>query len=179
MSLTLDATYGGSSANSYIGTLDEADTIANLLSYLPQIEFDSSSWDDATDAAKIMALVMSAQGIDRQLFVGHRLNAYQRREWPRVETGYAYWNHTTESVGPPDEVKWAQVAEAAKLLSPDTAKTAAQAGIVSESIDGHSVTYDKSARMKASDNLGDVALGILKRAGLIPTGARGVYISRG
>lgn len=176
--MTLDATYGSATANSYV-SLATAEEIASLMGYLPGLQFNREAWDAAHDIGKTMALITAAASIDNQAHVGIPVSDNQARRWPRFRTGRPQWEHVEGQEILPQELLWAQVIEGADLLAASTVQTNAQQGIVSETIDGHSVTYDRSALLKSSANLHDAALSLLRRAGLVPTGAASVYMGRG
>jgi len=179
MSLTtIDATYGGETTNSYVSSIAEANEIASLLAYLPFVNFDAQAWIASSDLAKSVALIYATNGLDKQAFIGLRRSDIQRRQWPRIETKFRFWNHEDGRETIPDEIKWAQVAEAAMLIGSEPSNPRDK-DIISESVSGHSVTYSQSSINKSSDNLGDAALKILQRAGLVSTGVGTVQIRRG
>ena len=79
MAITIDATVGGASANSYI-TLSEADSnIEGLI-----IDDDVQAWISATDDNKNRALFTAAVRIDRERFLGARVTNTQALQWPRT-----------------------------------------------------------------------------------------------
>ena len=68
MAISIDATVGGASANSYI-TLSEANsTIEGLI-----IDDDVQAWISATDDNKNRALFTAAVRVDRERFLGARV----------------------------------------------------------------------------------------------------------
>lgn len=176
---TIDATYGSGTANSYVTDLSEADSIADALHKLPLINFNMDAWLTADESAKTAALIYAAKGIDRHAFVGVRLNDWQRQEWPRTGTGKSYLNHGENGGVVPEELKWSQVVEAADILSGETSNRGDARNILSESVGDHSVTYDRASVNKLSEHIGNSALAILRRSGLLPSGTREVYMPRG
>ena len=79
MAITIDATVGGASANSYI-TLSEANsTIEGLI-----IDDDVQAWISATDDNKNRALFTAAVRVDRERFLGARVTNTQALQWPRT-----------------------------------------------------------------------------------------------
>lgn len=88
MPLTLDATVGGASANTYADATDADD----YLSY----RIGASAWTGYSDDLKAQALVSATRDIDTLDFVGERATDTQALEWPRTGTDYA------DDVLPPD-----------------------------------------------------------------------------
>lgn len=176
--LTLDATYATATANSYVASVAAANEIASLIAYIPFISFNAIAWNSASDDAKAFALIFAATSIDRLPFVGSRTFQVQALEWPRIDTGRQKWDHIDGSEIIPEEITWAQVIEAAELLSA-AAQTAAEQGVLAEQIGDHSVTYDRAHLQKASTNINEPTAELLRRSGLIPTGASSVHIPRG
>ena len=78
MAITLDATVGGASANTYI-TLDDANAIIEGF----VLSDDNAAWDNSTTDNKNRALFTAAQRIDREKFLGARVADTQALEWPR------------------------------------------------------------------------------------------------
>jgi hypothetical protein len=79
MAITIDATVGGASANSYT-TLSDANTFIEGLI----IDDDVQAWISATDDNKNRALVTSAIRVDRERFIGAQATDTQILQWPRV-----------------------------------------------------------------------------------------------
>tara|TARA_R100000781_G_scaffold560_1_gene965 strand:- start:8930 stop:9490 length:561 start_codon:yes stop_codon:yes gene_type:complete len=87
MAVTIVATPGSATANSYV-TLTDAQTFIDGL-----IENDDIvAWATSTTDQKNRALFSSAQRIDRERFLGARTNDAQALEWPRsgVKKPYTY-----------------------------------------------------------------------------------------
>tara|TARA_Y100001951_G_scaffold49023_1_gene38636 strand:+ start:274 stop:834 length:561 start_codon:yes stop_codon:yes gene_type:complete len=78
MAISLDATVGGTSANTYI-TLSDANAIVEGL----VLDADVSAWDGSTTDNKNRALFTAAQRIDRERFLGARVADSQALQWPR------------------------------------------------------------------------------------------------
>jgi len=78
MAITLDATVGGASANTYI-TLDDANAIIEGF----VLSDDNAAWDNSSTDNKNRALFTAAQRIDREKFLGGRVSDTQALEWPR------------------------------------------------------------------------------------------------
>ena len=72
MAISIDATVGGASANSYI-TLSDANTIVEGLI----LDDDVTAWDSATDDNKNRALFTAAIRVDRERFLGARVTNTQ------------------------------------------------------------------------------------------------------
>ena len=67
MAISIDATAGGASANSYLTLSDANDIIDGLVQ-----DDDVTAWASATDDQKNRALYTAAQRIDRERFLGAR-----------------------------------------------------------------------------------------------------------
>ena len=79
MAVTITATAGSASANSYI-TLSDANFIVDGF-----VEDDDvTAWGSATDDQKHRALFTAAQRIDRERFLGARADDTQAMQWPRT-----------------------------------------------------------------------------------------------
>lgn len=79
MAITIDATAGGASANSYI-TLSDANGIVEGLVQ----DDDVTAWASATDDQKNRALYTATQRLDRERFLGARATDTQALQWPRT-----------------------------------------------------------------------------------------------
>ena len=79
MAVTIDATAGGASANSYI-TLSEADTFVEAMIS----STDVAKWGTGTDDTRNRALAAAAQRLDRERFLGARATDTQSMQWPRT-----------------------------------------------------------------------------------------------
>ena len=79
MAITIDATVGGASANSYI-TLSDANAIVEGLI----LDDDVSVWDSSNTDNKNRALYTAAVRIDRERFLGARVTDTQALQWPRT-----------------------------------------------------------------------------------------------
>ena len=79
MAVSIDATAGGASANSYI-TLTEANTfVEDMIS-----STDVSKWTTGTDDTRNRALAAAAQRLDRERFLGAKATDTQSMQWPRT-----------------------------------------------------------------------------------------------
>ena len=72
------ATVGAADANSYLPLADAQSLIAGLIE-----SSDVTSWASATTDQKNRALYTSAQRIDRERFLGSKVNDTQSMQWPR------------------------------------------------------------------------------------------------
>ena len=79
MAVTIEATAGGASANSYI-TLSEANTFVEAMIS----STDVAKWDTGTDDTRNRALAAAAQRLDRERFLGARATDTQSMQWPRT-----------------------------------------------------------------------------------------------
>ena len=78
MAITLDATVGGANANTYITLADANSFIEGLV-----LSDDAAAWDGSSNDNKNRALFTAAQRIDREKFLGARVDDTQALEWPR------------------------------------------------------------------------------------------------
>jgi len=118
MAISIDATVGGASANSYITLSDANSTIEGLI-----IDDDVQAWISATDDNKNRALFTAAVRVDRERFLGARVTDTQSLQWPRTgvrkpdtyintyATGFPFRISTDYFTDTeiPDQVKKAQV----------------------------------------------------------------------
>ena len=106
MAITIDATVGGASANSYITLSDANSTIEGLI-----IDDDVQAWISATDDNKNRALFTAAIRVDRERFLGARVTNTQALQWPRqgVRKPATYIN--TYSIGFPFRISTDYFAE--------------------------------------------------------------------
>jgi hypothetical protein len=79
MAITIDATIGGASANSY-QTLADAQSIVDGMVQ----DADVTAWAAATTDAKNRALYTATQRLDRERFIGARSTDTQALQWPRT-----------------------------------------------------------------------------------------------
>ena len=124
MAVSIDATAGGASANSYM-TLAEADTFVEAMIS----SSDVSKWTTGNDDSRNRALTAAAQRLDRERFLGARATDTQALQWPRTgvrkpdtyvntyATGFPFRisddYFTDEEI--PDQVKRAQIEMAVYL----------------------------------------------------------------
>lgn len=116
MAITIDATVGGASSNSYV-TLAEAETY-----FEKRMSIDN--WT-GTDAVKNIALANALMILDREFFNGIKTNTsgvVQALKWPRAgvldEDGRAITSTTI-----PERIKDAQCELTLSLLDGDTTQT--------------------------------------------------------
>ena len=124
MAVTINATAGDASANSYI-TLAQADAYVEAMIS----STDVSKWSTGTDDTRNRALAAATQRLDRERFLGARATDTQALQWPRTgvrrpdtyvntySTGFPFrisedYFSETEI---PDQVKRAQVVLAVYL----------------------------------------------------------------
>ncbi len=77
MPAVIDATLGGTSANSYV-------TLAGANTYFETVP-DSSTWINKTDDQKNRSLISATRWIDALTFYGDRCTETQALKWPRDE----------------------------------------------------------------------------------------------
>ena len=79
MAISIDATIGGASANSYL-TLNDAQAIIDGFVE----DADVTAWASATTDQKNRALYTATQRLDRERFLGARATDTQALQWPRT-----------------------------------------------------------------------------------------------
>ena len=79
MAVTIDATAGGASANSYITLSDAQDIVDGMVE-----DADVTAWASATTDQKNRALYTATQRLDRERFLGARATDTQALQWPRT-----------------------------------------------------------------------------------------------
>ena len=79
MAVTIDATAGGASANSYLTLSDAQDIVDGMVE-----DADVTAWASATDDQKNRALYTATQRLDRERFLGARATDTQALQWPRT-----------------------------------------------------------------------------------------------
>lgn len=144
MAITIDATVGGASANSFV-------TLTEFATFM-EGRLNSSAFDDATTDVKNRALVEAARWLSTLSWQGWRVTTTQVLAWPRqwspdVDSPNAEYYATTVI---PDRVKRGQMQlafEALKAGTTDVSALPANSQIQSETVDVISVTYfDSHAR---------------------------------
>lgn len=139
MALTIVATVGSASANSYA---DESEADAYL-----EARLHSDAWWDADDADRRKALVEAARELDNLPWLGTRSDATQVLEWPREwvrdpdtpisDPGQDYPYYADDVV--PERVKDAQVELALEFLRAGTTDLSvrdSQLDVQSEGVSG-------------------------------------------
>ena len=79
MAVTIDATAGSASANSYM-TLAEADAYVEAM----VLSTDAAQWDSGNVDSRNRALTAATQRLDRERFLGARATDTQALQWPRT-----------------------------------------------------------------------------------------------
>ena len=79
MAVTIDATAGDASANSYLTLSDAQDIVDGMVE-----DADVTAWASATDDQKNRALYTATQRLDRERFLGARATDTQALQWPRT-----------------------------------------------------------------------------------------------
>ena len=159
MAVTIDATVGSASANSYL-TLADAQAIVDGMVE----DNDSIAWEGASDDQKNRALYTATQRLDRERFLGARATDTQALQWPRTgvrkpdtyvntfSTGFPFRisdDYFTDTEIP-DQVKRAQVVLAIYLNSnKDGIGLSGLEDYKSVSIGSLSVTPDKTGAVGA------------------------------
>ena len=78
MAISLDATVGGASANTYITRSDTNSIVEGLV-----LDADVQAWDTSSTDNQNRALYTAAQRIDRERFLRARVADTQALQWPR------------------------------------------------------------------------------------------------
>ena len=124
MAITIDATVGGASANSYLTLADAQDLIDGMVE-----NDDVTAWASATTDQKNRALYSATQRLDRERFLGARATDTQALQWPRTGVRKPDTYINTYAIGfpfkittdyftdteVPDQIKQAQVVLAVYL----------------------------------------------------------------
>lgn len=112
MAVTIDATVGGATSNSYV-TLAEAETYFEARLHV-------TNWTGATDDIKNRALVMATNRINQETFYGDRETTTQRLPFPRDNLGYLDGILLDSTI--PETLKEATYELALHLISIDMSK---------------------------------------------------------
>ena len=96
MAVTIDATAGGASANSYLTLSDAQDIVDGMVE-----DADVTAWASATTDQKNRALYTATQRLDRERFIGARATNTQALQWPRTGVRRPDTYVNTYSVGFP------------------------------------------------------------------------------
>lgn len=172
----LDATESSSSANSYIASVAEADSIVTTLRAFASLGVDATGWLAATEAIKTDALILAARAVDAVEFIGEPVDGEQSMSFPRLGMP-----KQTDQYVIPDPVKYAQAAEACQILSPtsDPVSRAIARGVTSEHAGGVGFTVGRTSGTAAGRGISQPAFDILKKAGLIRPAGASIYNGRG
>jgi hypothetical protein len=79
MAVTIVATVGSATANSYITLSDANDLVDAMIN-----STDVAKWDTGTDDTRNRALAAATQRLDRERFLGARATDTQALQWPRT-----------------------------------------------------------------------------------------------
>ncbi len=135
---TLDATIGGTAANTY-GTLAEAST------YFGD-RLHTDTWDDASTDDQNKALLMACRWLDSEIdWDGYRVTETQALRHPRSNL-YTRDGDSIDTTAIAPEVKYAQFELAYFLLAEDRGGDPDGIGISSLSLSGLSLAFDKNDR---------------------------------
>ena len=104
MTVTVVATVGSTSANSYL-TVAEGDGIADL--YLGTLNWTSASTDN-----KGRALIMATRYLDELSYIGEKVTTTQALLWPRSDAACGDWSFTTTELPQPIRQATFDLAEA-------------------------------------------------------------------
>jgi len=143
MALTLVATVGAASANSF-ATLAEAEVVAG--ERFPPLD----AWTLASDDDKNRALLQARYDLEQERFPGDRVDETQALEWPRRGVRKQYQSSLYLTTEIPAPIKRAQILRAIYLVEHVTANAGSLvpddlAGVSSFSLGGEvSVTLDGS-----------------------------------
>ena len=118
MTVTVTATPGSASANSYI-SVATGDDLANL--YLGTLQ-----WSSASSDAKGRALIMATRYLDQLEWIGSRATTTQALAWPRTGAACGEWSFTSSEIPQPIKQACFDLAEA--LLGDATLLRSAGAG---------------------------------------------------
>lgn len=150
MTLTLDATVGGASANSY-STLAEITTAAERVLPVP-------GWAEVNTTRRTLVAVMATDLLDRMRFIGDRVDETQALEWPRS----GVWNKRESALldedAIPAEVKLAHARLALWLADQDDTVDPFQA--------------EDGAGVQSVDFGSELSMTFEKGAGSVPAGER-------
>lgn len=110
MTVTVTATVGSASANSYL-TVAAADAIANTM-------IGTLSWSSATTDNKGRALITATNGMETLLWIGSRATETQALSWPRMDAACGDKAYDDDEI--PREVELATFDLANALLAQPT-----------------------------------------------------------
>ena len=140
MTVTVVATVGSASANSYISEPTGDD--------LPNLYLGTLNWTAASTDNKGRALIMATRYLDELRYIGEKATTTQALAWPRSDAACGDWSFTTSEI--PQSIKQATFDLAEALLGDNTLLTAPGAGS-SELIPGIPNANLKRARVDVID----------------------------
>ena len=79
MAVTIDATVGGASANSYVTEAEADDYVDAMIK-----NADVTHWGNGNDDTRRRALAYATQRLDRERYLGARATDTQALQWPRT-----------------------------------------------------------------------------------------------
>ena len=168
MTVVIDATDGGASANSYC-TLAYADDYHDS-------RLHNSVWTAATDATKNTALVWATRVFESKMsWYGAKLHITQKLGYPRYgvynENGYLMgYDYSTLQYSVPDELKNATAELAFWLITADRMADPGSKGIKTLSVDVIKLEFDKG---DYPTELPNSVVGMLSRLGRYVSGSSG------
>lgn len=137
MTVTLDATVGGTAANSYL-TVAEGDALA-------ETRLGTLTWSSATNADKTVALIQATRYMDTLEYIGSRTSTSQALSWPRSGAVCGDKNYAADVI--PAEVQEATFDLAEGLLN-NPGLISGQGVTTSTSTTGELVTGVSNADLK-------------------------------
>lgn len=158
MAVTLDATLGGTTSNSYV-ELATAEAIAAMLP-------SGDTWIALTDDEKNMSLVQATRWLETLDYKGDRCKASQRLKWPRLDAECD--GVTSDCAGIPYPIQEAEVALAIKYTADADSFPGAGGGssaptgtyVKRQKLDVLEIEYDQFDNPESSscDSCGDPAI---------------------
>lgn len=118
MPLTLVATVGSATANTYLTIAEGNDFADQMLGTL--------KWASSGEDLKAKALVMATRYLDELEYIGDRVTTTQALAWPRTEAACGDWSFSTTVIPKPVQQATFDVAEL--LLTDPTLLTGVSAG---------------------------------------------------
>lgn len=158
MALTLDATVGGTSSNSYC-------TVAEAETYF-ESRLHTTDWDSATTEDKTAALVWATRLLDEWIaWKGYKATDEQTLRWPRYSVydrdGYAYDNDEL-----PQWLKDATAEQAKDLLTVDVTAPSDTQGFSEIQVETLRLKIDKADRDKTT-TLSDAVIAMVEYFGIV------------
>lgn len=143
MAVTIVATVGSASANSFV-------TLAEAATYL-EARLNTTTWDAATTDTQNRALVEATREISNKEYVGQRATSTQALSWPRWSAtnpdSPSGWLYDSDVV--PQRIKDATMELAFQFVNAGTSDLAVadpNAGVINKTVDVLSTTWDINRR---------------------------------